>query len=245
VPHRNPPPRPAAPQDRLTACVVPALDGKQIDDVICGADFTVALSRRNNVVWSWGWGDFGRLGHGDKNDQTVPRPVRGLASVTIASVACGDNHTLAATTDGQLFAFGRNQNGQLGLGHANDSLVPCPVAALAGKKVTSVACGAEHSLCSTEDHAVFAWGWGRYGNLGQGDCDDRHVPCPVDCRGVPAAAVVCGWRHSAVVTADGDMWTFGWSKYGQLGHGDFVDHTKPKLVEGLRGCVAEAAGGWR
>ena len=62
-------------------------------------------------------GDFGRLGHGTSSDQTIPRAITALAAVPVAKIACGDNHTLVASTTGELYAFGRNQNGQLGLGH--------------------------------------------------------------------------------------------------------------------------------
>jgi len=68
---------------------------------------------------------------------------------------------------------------------------------------------------------VFAWGWGRYGNLGDGEREDRHTP--VMCHGLDGVninRVACGWRHSIAVSAEGAVHTFGWSKYGQLGHGD-------------------------
>lgn len=50
--------------------------------------------------------------------------MRGLASVNVKSIACGDCHTLALSSDGKVFAFGRNQDGQLGLGKPEDSLLP-------------------------------------------------------------------------------------------------------------------------
>lgn len=75
-------------------------------------------------------------------------------------------------------------------------------------------------LCPSQ---IFSWGWGRYGNLGDNDCQDRHLPTRVlGMEGQHVARVECGWRHSAVVTREGRVFTFGWSKYGQLGHGDFT-----------------------
>lgn len=90
-----------------------------------------------------------------------------------------------------------------------------------GKAVTSVAAGAEHSVVATAQGEVYAWGWGRYGNLGDGERHDRHTPTAVlGLDGVHVAKVACGWRHSAAVSDNGRLYTFGWSKYGQLGHGD-------------------------
>jgi alpha-tubulin suppressor-like RCC1 family protein len=69
-------------------------------------------------------GDFGRLGHGQANDVFIPKPVAALAGETVLQVACGDTHTLVTTAKGVLFSFGRNQNGQLGLGNNDDVMLP-------------------------------------------------------------------------------------------------------------------------
>lgn len=102
----------------------------RISSVACGAEYSCAYSAAECQFFSWGWGDFGRLGTGDCRDVFIPYPLPALAGKAVASVACGDTHTLVATTAGELFAFGRNQNGQLGLGSIQDSLSPQPVAAL-------------------------------------------------------------------------------------------------------------------
>lgn len=69
-------------------------------------------------------GDFGRLGHGSCSDCFVPHPIKALSGKRVINVACGDTHTIAMTSDGSLYGFGRNQNGQLGLGHSNDAVQP-------------------------------------------------------------------------------------------------------------------------
>jgi alpha-tubulin suppressor-like RCC1 family protein len=91
----------------------------------------------------------------------------------VQQVACGDTHTLAVLDNGRLFSFGRNQNGQLGNGTRNDSWKACAVSNLAEQRVTGASCGAEHSLCVTAEGQVFAWGWGHYGNLGNGSVADE------------------------------------------------------------------------
>lgn len=45
--------------------------------------------------------------------------------------------------------------------------------------------------------------------------------------------VACGWRHTISVSSSGGLYTYGWSKYGQLGHGDFEDHLVPHKLEAL------------
>lgn len=203
----------------------------------------------------------------------IPYPLPAMAGKTVVSVACGDTHTLVATDTGELWSFGRNQNGQLGLGSIQDSLSPQLVAALQvraaawpgagpgagmngriwpwcaactwlqrggsvafhppplaascarrrgrqaahpwrqqpayaaaatvrrpawlqGKRVMRVACGAEHSCCVTDAGEVYCWGWGRYGNIGDGESQDRHLPTRAKgLEGVRVQQVACGWRH--------------------------------------------------
>lgn len=52
--------------------------------------------------------------------------------------------------------------------------------------------------------------------------------------------VACGWRHTIAVSNMGSLYTFGWSKYGQLGHGDFEDHLIPHKLEALHEkCISQ------
>lgn len=67
----------------------------------------------------------------------LPKPIVGLSGIGVTQLACGDTHTLAVTAGGQLFSFGRNQNGQLGVGTDKDSLAPVPVEALTVCQSTS------------------------------------------------------------------------------------------------------------
>ena len=75
-------------------------------------------------------GDFGRLGLGDCRDVFLPTPIPALSGIHVVAAACGDTHTLVLTDAGQVYSFGRNQNGQLGMGSDVDSLVPQLVSAL-------------------------------------------------------------------------------------------------------------------
>ncbi len=224
-----------------------ALFGKAISDVHCGAEYSVAVSAQRREVYSWGWGDFGRLGHADSADVFVPTPIASLSGRKVSAVACGDTHTLVILEGGRLVSFGRNQNGQLGNASTNDCYEPQEVRVVGGEFVMRVACGAEHSACCTRDGKVYSWGWGRYGNIGDGDTVDRHEPVRVKgLDGVKIEAIACGWRHTMVIDDTGSMYTWGWSKYGQLGHGDHVDQPTPKQVESLKGRrMTLLAGGWR
>ncbi|PNT68828.1 hypothetical protein BRADI_3g45740v3 [Brachypodium distachyon] len=198
-------------------------------------------------LYSWGWGDFGRLGHGNSSDVFHPQPIEALQGIKIKQIACGDSHCLAVTDAGQVHSWGRNQNGQLGLGNTEDSLLPQKIHAFEGVCVKMIAAGAEHTAAILEDGDLYGWGWGQYGNLGLGDRNDRLVPEKVSSvEGEKMVLVACGWRHTVTVSSSGDLYTYGWSKYGQLGHGDFEDHLVPHKLEALKDrFISQIAGGWR
>eukprot|EP00246_Nothoceros_aenigmaticus_P002684 TRINITY_DN13533_c0_g1_i1.p1 TRINITY_DN13533_c0_g1~~TRINITY_DN13533_c0_g1_i1.p1 ORF type:complete len:452 (-),score=54.98 TRINITY_DN13533_c0_g1_i1:408-1763(-) len=233
--------------ERHVPTMVSALDECQITSVACGADHTTARSDQDSTVWSWGWGDFGRLGHGNSSDLFIPHPIKALQGLVIKQIACGDSHCLAITKDGEVHSWGRSQNGQLGLGTTEDSLVPQKVLAFEGIPVKMLAAGAEHTAAVTESGKLYGWGWGRYGNLGLGDREDRLVPAEVaPVPGEKMDLVACGWRHTIAVAESGRVYTFGWSKYGQLGHGDHEDHLVPHQVAALKDkTIVQVSGGWR
>ncbi|GFY87472.1 regulator of chromosome condensation (RCC1) family protein [Actinidia rufa] len=234
-------------EDRLSPTQLSALDDHEIVSVTCGADHTTAFSESCMQAYSWGWGDFGRLGHGNSSDLFTPQPIKALQGLRIKQIACGDSHCLAVTMEGGVQSWGRNQNGQLGLGTIEDSPVPQKIDAFQGICVKMVAAGAEHTAAITEDGELYGWGWGRYGNLGLGDRKDRLVPEKVSSIETEKMVLVaCGWRHTISVSSSGGLYTYGWSKYGQLGHGDFEDHLIPHRLEALRGnFISQISGGWR
>jgi alpha-tubulin suppressor-like RCC1 family protein len=83
---------------------------------------------------------------------------------------------------------------------------------------------------------VYTWGYGANGRLGHGDQIDQYTPKRIEALiGVKAKQVACGYRHTAVCTEDGEVFTFGSGYYGKLGHGDKEDKTSPALVKALQG----------
>ena len=95
--------------------------------VQAGWRHTVAIDS-GGKLFAWGWNRFGQLGLGNIDDQNKPCAVGGdLAGRTVANVCCGWRHTLALADAGELFAFGRGVNGQLGNGKTEDAHLPQPV----------------------------------------------------------------------------------------------------------------------
>ena len=122
------------------------------------------------------------MGHNQgTNVLRVPRLIKGLATMKVTAVAAGMYHSCALTAAGQLYTWGNNSKGQLGLGRNNDMVFsPTLVESLAGVPVAGVACGGNHTLAVTRSGAVFAWGSNNHGQLGLGDTTDRVWPTQVN-----------------------------------------------------------------
>lgn len=118
--------------------------------------------------------------------------------------------------------WGKGECGQLGLGDMHGSLVPRQLTALALERIARVSCGAVHTLAVTEKGSVYVWGHGSDGQLGLGllpeGCTDVVVPRKIaalerEC----VVAVSGGARHSCVLTAKGDLYSWGLGDDGRLG----------------------------
>ncbi|KAL4590641.1 hypothetical protein LXL04_003578 [Taraxacum kok-saghyz] len=144
-------------EDRLAPTQLSALDGQEMVSLTCGADNTTAFSESSLNVYSSGdgMGDFGRLGHGNSTDFFIPQPIKALQGLRIRQIVCGDSHCLAVSLSPWKANWGQNQNGQLGIGTIEDSLVPQKIEAFQGITVKMVPAGAEHTVAITEDGDLY------------------------------------------------------------------------------------------
>lgn len=110
---------------------------------------------------------------------------------------------------------------------------------LKDKFVTQVACGDSHTACVTAEGAVFSWGLGTDGKLGLGNTDRRLVPCAVDLGIVRCIQVAAGAAHTAALTRDGSVYSWGSGKHGQLGLDDTIAKSIPTFVKALEMQVVD------
>ncbi len=76
-----------------------------------------------NAIYSWGLGEYGRLGHGDEKDYNVPTLINEFKNKVIQSVSCGAEHS-AAVVEGSLYTWGKGEAGRLGHGSEKNELAP-------------------------------------------------------------------------------------------------------------------------
>ena len=172
----------------------------------------------------------------------LPGPHRllaGLGKVKLISVITGGSsaHIVALGASGEVFAWGRNDAGQLGLGDQTRRDRPTRVTACDGKKVITASTGKSHTLFVAQSGTVYACGSCKHGACGSGAPKRaEHVASPVavpfSADGTQIKSVACGPNWNLAIDAAGDVWSWGWSEFGVLGNGtDHAHNTKDGTIK--------------
>ncbi|XP_047668032.1 probable E3 ubiquitin-protein ligase HERC4 isoform X3 [Tachysurus fulvidraco] len=218
---------------------VMALDAQNIVAVSCGEAHTLALSDKGQV-FAWGQASDGQLGLSSMEEcMRVPRTIKSLSEVHVVQVSCGYRHSLALSRRGHIFSWGQNRYGQLGLGKEGPCiLTPQVIQSLQGIPFAQISAGGAHSFALTMSGAVFGWGQNKFGQLGLNDNKDRCFPTLLKTlRSQGVVYICCGENHTAVLTKEGGVFTFGAGGYGQLGHNSINHEINPRKVFELMGNV--------
>ncbi|XP_078532227.1 E3 ISG15--protein ligase HERC5-like isoform X2 [Lissotriton helveticus] len=159
-------------------------------------------------------------------------PIKRLHDRRIIQVACGDHHCMALSKGGELFTWGENTHGQLGLrSQPSRQSTPQLVEHLMGSPLAQITAGSAHSIALSLTGTVYSWGNNTAGQLGLGHMDTQYLPTLVEAlwnKGVEFVA--CGAEHTAVLSKDGLVYTFGAGEHGQLGHKYAKHEPLPRLV---------------
>mmetsp|Transcript_17379 Transcript_17379/g.29699 ORF Transcript_17379/g.29699 Transcript_17379/m.29699 type:complete len:693 (+) Transcript_17379:44-2122(+) len=169
----------------------------------------------NVVTWS------------EERSSVRPKVVEALRGHTVTSMSCGLAHTVVVTSVGDVLAWGSNACSECGQFSPTRVIqAPLLVPNLIGKRALTVACGAAHTLITTQHAGVWGWGLGGKGQLGTGTSVNHQVPIRISTLdGHDVRGLSCGLGHSVARTASSDVLVFGWNNVGQLGlGGSFEGH---------------------
>ena len=175
-------------------------------------------------LFTWGKGLFGQLGHANNQSISNPQLVSELSKVKVVQVACGWQHTIALTNDGQVFSWGYGEDGQLGHGNTDDLFKPKLISKLKSRRITQIACGHSHSG-AIGNGDLFMWGSNPDSRLMIEKSDNILEPSLTlmsqlkneNSELFSAKYVSLGVSHSAVITRSGELFTAGSKQDGQLG----------------------------
>ncbi len=219
------------------------MEGKTIVQVAAGATHSLALAT-DGTIYAWGKNEYGQLGNDSTTNSPVPVAVKTAGTPmdgkTIIQIHAGYEHSLALASDGTVYAWGRNNSGQLGKNDATDTHIPAAVQTLgtpmAGKVIVQLAAGNSQSMALASDGTVYTWGWNQYGQLGNGTTTNSRIPVAVVTTGTPLAGktisqIAAGNAHALAMTDDGAIYSWGWNQYGQLGNNSTINSSLPVIVK--------------
>ena len=209
-----------------------------VSKISWGYEHSVALTD-SGELYSWGHGEGGLLGHGELDDQAVPKMVLEFRKkgLKVSKVCWGGLHTLAIAGDGELFTWGRGEGGQLGLSKKSlESLerldwgISVPISIIKDKTIIDIAAGVAHSIALSEDGEVYGWGNSNYGQLGLGFSGESFEPGTGNAessiyeptlikhlRGTEIARVYAGSTFTMFLSKEEELYAWGTNDLGQCG----------------------------
>ena len=188
--------------------------------------------KTDGTLWAWGLNTYGQLGIGNTTNQSTPVQVSLPNGKFVANISLGGNHTLALMTDGTLYSWGYNSNGQLGIGNTNNSSYPVQVSLPNGLIASGIATGGGYSFAIMTNGTMYGWGTNSTGQVGNGTITTS-VLSPVKVS-LPvlkyAKAATAGTGQSLAIMTDGTLYSWGQNNNGQLGIGSTTNQSTPTQV---------------
>jgi alpha-tubulin suppressor-like RCC1 family protein len=221
-------------------------------------DFCVGIAEEDGSLWSWGSNAHGQLGMNVNEIVRVCSPTQISNTFNFTQISSGAEFCLALDSNNRVWSFGRNNCGQLGLGHTTFRDSPTMITSL--KEILSVSCGMDHGLVLDVDGNLWSFGSNSSGKLGLADPDRSCYFYPRKLDWLPKnlpkvktkrktlfshfssekknvenplkiIQISSGYNHNLVLDSQSRVWVWGDNSFGQLGIGNLVSKCSPEMLD--------------
>ena len=198
--------------------------------VSCGLQHTLVIANDDNL-WSWGRNDCGQLCHLDEEDRSNPQQT---SFSKISKTSAGWNYSLFQNNKGEIFACGKNELGQCGLGHFNDPQITPSLILNVPSNIVHFVCGSQHILFLDCEGNVFSVGNNEFGQLGLSHNTDQNVLNKIP--DIPLIKTIsCVGTSSYLIDFEGNLWAFG-GQYYAVHDGETDINTLKDIQQISYGC---------
>ena len=217
---------------------------KAVIDIAAGTDHTLVL-KADGTVWATGLNNYGQLGNGTTENTNTFQQVKlnenGDYLENIVSIAAGYTASYAVTAEGEVYGWGRNDDGELGIGSKSSEINELyPVKMKKVSKIIQIAAGANHAIMLDADGNVWSTGYNSSGQLGIGNTDIQVQPKQMtSVSGVKEIAA--GTNHSIMLAENGYVYSVGNDSNSQLGNGNSTNISTPTYVRNTSGNLVSDA----
>jgi len=197
----------------------------------------------NGEVYSFGFNFGGQLGLGN-NEENYNSPQIICSLKDVEFIECGGYHAFCKTLNNEIFCWGRNDRGQLGLENTDDQNTPILCSSLSNEDVIDIKCGESFTLVLTSNGDVLSCGSNYLSQLGR-ETDGHYYSSSFqkieDLSEI--SRIECGCDHSLCIDINNDLYVFGANYLGQLGLGDTDKRNKPMKHPSLSNIIDISNGG--
>ncbi|XP_075260849.1 serine/threonine-protein kinase Nek9-like isoform X2 [Convolutriloba macropyga] len=222
----------------LTPTLLPTPINTKVQYIACGSNHCIVVTQTayGGQLYSWGCGEFGRLGLGHENDVAKPTKVTTPEGECFTFVACGTDYTMALTSNGRLYSSGSNEFNKIGQNIIGPSGVkasrkmgfdsPCIYSmtlskTLSALRFTFACCGYSHSALIDVNGRIVVLGDNSHGQLGNGDLSVKEAKGYHIVQGVfvgkKCHKLSCGDYFTVAATTDNEVYAWGLASEGRLG----------------------------